>query len=210
MGTTERRTKERENLRRTILDAARELFVAHGFEAVSMRKIADRIDYSPTAIYLYFKDKDAILDTLIEEGFLQLCQCTETARTIADPLERLKTGARCYLRFARINRHYYRLMFEMGDCPKEKMAAEREDGEMPVGLRAFGFIRQCVSEGIALGRFRTDFEEIVLSHTAWAHVHGAVALLLAGRLAMLTEDQQEAFFESIVESSVRGLLPDCP
>ena len=175
-----------------------------------MRKIADRIDYSPTAIYLYFKDKNAILETLIEEGFLLLCECIEASQTIADPLERLTTGARHYLRFARVNPHYYRLMFEMADCPK-KPQIDASGNETPhVGQQAFGFIRRCVSEGIAQGRFRTDFEEMVLSHNAWAHIHGAVALLLANRLEMLTPQQQESFFESMVETGVRGLLPDCP
>jgi len=208
MGTAERRTKERENLRQTILDAARELFVTHGYDAVSMRKIAERIDYSPTAIYLYFKDKEAILDTLIAEGCLILCEVIEAANTISDPLERLKTGARHYIRFAVAYPHYYRLMFEMDAGTKSPRETPEESAQFR--HRAFMFIYRCIAEGAAQGRFRTDYEEILLAHTAWSHIHGAVALALAQRLEMLSEAQQESFFELIAESGVRGLLPDCP
>ena len=74
MGVMERKAREREELKQQILDAARELFVRDGYESVSMRKIADKIEYSPAAIYTYFKDKDEILDCLCEETFLQLHQ----------------------------------------------------------------------------------------------------------------------------------------
>jgi AcrR family transcriptional regulator len=207
MGTAQRRERERENLRRAILDAARELFVTQGYEAVSMRKIAERIEYSPTAIYLYFKDKDAILGTLIDEGFDGLCQGIQTIVGIADPVDRLRQGARGYICFARENPHYYRLMFEMVDSA-ETLGTREHKRES--ALQAFGFIRQCVAEGMAQGRFRNDREEIILSHTAWSHVHGAAALSLAHRLEMLTPEQQEEFFDSVAEAAVRGLMPDCP
>ena len=69
MGTTERRARAKQLLRGEILDAARELFIKHGYENVSMRKIAEKIEYSPTTIYLYFHDKSEILHTLCEETF---------------------------------------------------------------------------------------------------------------------------------------------
>jgi AcrR family transcriptional regulator len=198
MGTAERRAKEKENLRRAILDAARELFVTHGYEAVSMRKIAERIEYSPTAIYLYFKDKDAILGTLIDEGFELLCGAVCQLDRMRDPVERLRVGARGYIQFALDNPHYYRLMFEMV-ASAETLGTREHKRESAV--QAFGFIRQCVTEGMAQGRFRTDREEIVLSHTAWSHVHGAAALALAHRLSMLTPEEQEQFFDSVAEAA---------
>jgi AcrR family transcriptional regulator len=207
MGIAERRAKEKENLRRAILDAARELFVTQGYEAVSMRKIAERIEYSPTAIYLYFKDKDAILGTLIDEGFDALCQEVQALHGIADPVKRLWEGARRYIRFALAHPHYYRLMFEMVDSA-ETLGTREHKRES--AMQAFGFIRRCVAEGMAQGRFRADREENILSHTTWAHVHGAVALALAHRLEMLTPEQQEAFFDSVADAAVRGIMPDCP
>jgi AcrR family transcriptional regulator len=216
MGIAERRAKEKENLRRAILDAARELFVSQGYEAVSMRKIAERIEYSPTAIYLYFKDKEEILEALIGEGFLLLCEYIEPLYAVSDPIERLKAGARRYFQFACNHAPYYSMMFEMADGaplmePSDEAttnAVTQTSAHEHIGKRAFGFIRQCVSEGLAQGIFRTDYEEIVLAHTVWAHIHGAVALALANRLGMMNEAQQEAFFECMVESGVRGILPD--
>src|SRR6059058_2976758 len=69
MGIKERQERDREAVRRAILDAARELFVAEGFRNVSIRKIAERIEYSPAAIYSYFPSKDDIFFALAEEGF---------------------------------------------------------------------------------------------------------------------------------------------
>ena len=69
MGIKERHERDREAVRRGILDAARELFVAEGYQNVSIRKVAERIEYSPAAIYLYFPSKDDIFFALAEEGF---------------------------------------------------------------------------------------------------------------------------------------------
>src|SRR5581483_10936141 len=69
MGIKERQERDREAVRRGILDAARELFVAEGYQNVSIRKIAERIEYSPAAIYSYFPSKDDIFFSLAEEGF---------------------------------------------------------------------------------------------------------------------------------------------
>ena len=64
MGVKERREREKESLRQDILDVAREMFATEGYESVSMRKIADKIEYSPTTIYLYFKDKNELFYAL--------------------------------------------------------------------------------------------------------------------------------------------------
>src|SRR3954462_9933776 len=69
MGIKERHERDREAVRRSILDGARELFVSEGFQNVSIRKIAERIEYSPAAIYRYFPSKDDIFFALAEEGF---------------------------------------------------------------------------------------------------------------------------------------------
>lgn len=201
MGSQERRQRERENLQRAILDAARELFTEHGFAAVSLRKIAERIEYSPTAIYLYFKDKNEILAALIQEGFELLCARMAEVSS-ANPIERLTQGGICYLRFAQEHPQYFALMFELCDEDLEKAF----DPKPEVIIRAFGFIREAVAQGIAEGLFRADIPEIVLSHTIWAHLHGAATLFLARRLTMLPEEHYPAFFQSVGETSLRGIL----
>src|ERR1043166_6752226 len=69
MGIKERQVRDRETVRRAILDAARDLFVTEGYQNVSIRKVAERIEYSPAAIYGYFPSKDDIFFALAEEGF---------------------------------------------------------------------------------------------------------------------------------------------
>ena len=89
MGTKERQERERQQVRKAILDAARDLFVAEGYGNVSMRKVADRIEYSPAAIYSYFPSKDDIFFALAEEEFRLLAtSASATAQNVADPFER--------------------------------------------------------------------------------------------------------------------------
>src|ERR671939_111330 len=98
MGPKQRRAREKEILRQEILDAARELFVNEGYENVSMRRIAEKIEYSPTTIYLYFEDKAALLFAICEETFAKLAKKLETiVRQTQDPVEALKKGCRAYI-----------------------------------------------------------------------------------------------------------------
>src|SRR5215472_17912678 len=101
MGVAERKAREKRKLRQQILDAARELFVREGYESVSMRKIAAKIEYSPGSIYTYFKDKGEILDCLCEETFLHLHEHEFQAlqETKGDALEVLKKGMETYIHF---------------------------------------------------------------------------------------------------------------
>src|SRR5215208_3010711 len=88
MGLKERHERDREAVGRAILDAARELFVAEGYSNVSLRKIAERIEYSPAAIYGYFASKDDIFFALAEEGFRLLGDPANCSQTLG-PLERI-------------------------------------------------------------------------------------------------------------------------
>src|SRR5512138_1144752 len=100
MGTAQRRERERLTLREKILDAARELFTAFGYEAVTMRKIAERIEYSPTAIYLHFADKDALLRELAVIDFTAFAHRFRRATRYTDPVERLGQLGKLYVEFA--------------------------------------------------------------------------------------------------------------
>src|ERR1700683_4973661 len=96
----ERREREKQELRTKILDAARELFVTQGYDAVTMRKVAEKIEYSPTAIYLHFKDKDALVLELCRHDFRAFAARFLEVATIADPVERLRKAGWEYLAFA--------------------------------------------------------------------------------------------------------------
>src|SRR6188472_2023479 len=108
MGIKERHERDREAVRRAILDAARELFVAEGFQQVSIRKIAERIEYSPAAIYSYFPGKDDIFFALAEEGFRILAdQAQAGAQGITDPLDRLRRGLWGFYLFSKSHPEYF-------------------------------------------------------------------------------------------------------
>src|SRR5579885_2671118 len=93
MGVKERKAREKRYLRQEILDAASELFVKEGYENVSMRRIADRIEYSPTTIYLYFKDKAELLESICKATFARLsAHLSRILEQPGDPVERLKGG----------------------------------------------------------------------------------------------------------------------
>src|SRR5438132_3776284 len=99
MGSAERRERERQKVRKKILDAARSLFAAHGYDAVTMRKIAEKIEYSPTAIYLHFRDKEALIQELCANDFLAFSERFREIATLTDPAEQLKSAGRIYVQF---------------------------------------------------------------------------------------------------------------
>ncbi len=203
MASVERRAREKANLRHAILDAARELFVTEDFHAVSMRRIAEKIEYSPTAIYLYFKDKEEILASLASEGFTLLAERLE-ALDNPDPIERLREGARIYIDFARTQTQYFQIMFQIGP---EQMPDDSEAcmNKANLGMRAFGFIVACVMEASAKGLLRPFASDNIASHVLWAQVHGAAALMLSGRLGKLTPEEYGTFSEELIETTLRGM-----
>src|SRR5579859_5769738 len=139
MGVQERRAREKKELRQEILDAAREMFVRDGFENVSMRKIAEKIEYSPTTIYLYFQDKADLLDCLCEETFAKLVKKQNILdQTVADPLERLRKGLRGYIEFGLKHPNHYKVTFMM---PPPLGTERRGDRSHELGHKAFAHLR---------------------------------------------------------------------
>ena len=178
MGTKERREREREAIRDKILDAARELFVNEGYDAVTMRKIAQRIEYSPTAIYFHFKDKSEVMRELCDRDFAQLAQQLREIATLPDPVERLRATGRGYVQFALHFPNHYRLMFmtPRPECDEAESAIERGNPEED----AYAFLRATIDDCIAQGRFHREFTDAdLLAQTMWAGMHGVVSLSIA-------------------------------
>ncbi|MGF6569441.1 transcriptional regulator, TetR family [Paraburkholderia fungorum] len=111
MGIAERKNRQKQALRERILDAARRIVMREGFAALSMRKIADAIEYSPATLYLHFASRDEIAHALCEEGFAQLLKTFEPLAAIVDPAERLKAFGRAYVAFGVAHPETYRLIF---------------------------------------------------------------------------------------------------
>src|SRR5689334_19919499 len=110
MGIEERKSREKDEMRKLILQTAMHLFLEEGIDNVSLRKIADKIEYSPAAIYSYFKDKGEIVLALHNEGFTKLYSMQTSLDNISDPLEKLRKMGQVYMQFALENRDYYDLM----------------------------------------------------------------------------------------------------
>lgn len=190
-----------EDLRHEILDAARELFVTEGYENVSMRKIADKIGYSATTIYLYFNDKSELLREICETTFSRMADeiiaSFEGARN-AD--ERLRRGLLTYIKFGLKNPHHYDVVFT---SPKVRFMGQSDytfEGSM--GERAFetlvSTVRECIDEGVIN---RTDVA--LTAQTLWAGIHGITSLLIAHPSFPFVE--REALIESVVDTMISGL-----
>jgi AcrR family transcriptional regulator len=199
MGSKERREREKESLRQEILDAARELFAEQGYESVSMRKIAERIEYSPTTIYLYFNDKDELLFSLCQETFAKLVKYIETigdARTC--PVQKLKRGLRAYVDFGLQYPNHYKVTF-MQSLRPETMERYRTEGSM--GQKAFDRLCDLVQACVEQGRF-AEYDTALISHSLWASAHGLTSLLISKRLNLLPDTDK--LIDLTIESTVNG------
>jgi AcrR family transcriptional regulator len=165
MGTAERRERQCQQLREKILNAARELFAAFGYEAVTMRKVAEKIEYSPTTIYLYFHDKDALVRELCAVDFLGLASRFRALQAERDPIRRLKKIGAAYLQFARERPNHYRMMFM---TPHPPLAVEErgiEKGNFEED--AWAFLKSTVAEAQRAGMHGIAALHIAKSNDPW-------------------------------------------
>ena len=183
MGIKERQERDREAVRRAILDAARDLFVAEGFQHVSIRKIAERIEYSPAAIYSYFASKDDIFFALAEEGFRLLGSPTDASAQEQlqgfAPLERLRMVFWRMYEFSRQHPQYFALMFMERSVPRISREYER-----------FAFVRTRKQEiaaeidaCVASGDLPASTSSGVVMRVLMAGLIGIATLRLTERLA---------------------------
>src|SRR3954464_14081616 len=151
MGIKERQERDREAVRRSILDAARELFVAEGFQNVSIRKIAERIEYSPAAIYGYFPSKDDIFFALAEEGFRLLGDPSTGDRrdhlAALDPLQRIRSIFWRIYEFSREHPQYFALMFVDRSVPRISKEYERFAFAREMKTHLVSQIERCIGRG---------------------------------------------------------------
>jgi AcrR family transcriptional regulator len=155
------------------MDAARELFVTEGYASVSMRKIADKINYSPTTIYLYFKDKSDLVHQICEQTFARLAQNIKAIERLSDnPLEKLRSGMREYVHFGLKHPSQYEIVF-ITPLPKTvEMEFEETNGKI-----AFDTMRDVIAECVSANLLRNNDVELI-SQTLWAGIHGVTSLLI--------------------------------
>jgi AcrR family transcriptional regulator len=173
MGVKERRQRERTEVREKILDAALDFFGREGIEGVTMRALADAIEYSPPVIYAHFRDKEAIIQELCYRQLRELAKAFATFGDLA-PIERLRRIGYIYADFAIEHPSHFRFLFLMPHpLPPDDDEVAKGDPQQ----NAYAFLRHTVQDGLAEGIFRpeyTDADEI--AQMCWASAHGLVAL----------------------------------
>ncbi|WP_170170275.1 TetR/AcrR family transcriptional regulator [Hymenobacter perfusus] len=182
--------REKTERRQAILEAALHLFTEQGFEKVSMRNIADAIEYSPATIYLYFKDKNELLLDLQTQGFGQLAQELKVLEAIEHPAEQLRAVGEQLLGFAFRHPELFELMFIMNG-PMVAAQACAGANAWPGGGSAFAQVVSIVQRGIDTGVFRPQKADSA-ALMIWANVHGLAALHLRQRLVVMPEERREA------------------
>ena len=186
MSIAERKMKEKEDMRALILDGARKVFLRKGYESASIRNIAEEINYSPSSIYFYFKEKGEIFQELHEEGFRLLLSKTNVLDHVKDPFERLKAMCGVFIDFAIHNKDFYNLMFIV-EPPMKKKA---DDEKNSMGNQTLQHLISVVKECIAAGRFKNmDAEN--LSFTILSSLHGMSALFCKDRTSTFTDRSSE-------------------
>ena len=208
-----RREREREELTQRIMDVAREMFVRDGYEAVTLRKVAKAIEYSPGTIYQYFKDKQALVRAIIQADSQNLRENMLECVKLEDPLERLLEMARRYVNWGITHPNHYRLMLvpppvwaEQQEIPK----AERP----PLEQEALFVLNTFVKEAIQRGMMKEKYSDPALvAATLWAGIHGTLLLEISVgpkvRALLGGEDRSfEARFETIMEAFRDGFLKD--
>jgi AcrR family transcriptional regulator len=199
MGIIARKEKQKQEIRQLILEASMKLFVEEGFSHVSVRKIAEQIQYSPTTLYLYFKDKNEILFHCCESGFEKMLEQNKSLSLIGNPLERLHQMGVNYLNFGLSNPEYYDLMF-IQDAP---MARINELGEgWSSGDQALEFLKIIIKEAMDKDLLiPAKVESVALA--VWGMVHGLVSLATKQRLDKLVSSHE---MEQTMHDSLDWLL----
>lgn len=191
---TEKRLKQKEEVRNSILTATRQIVISEGWQSVSIRKIADAIGYSLPVVYNHFASKDAILEEFVKVGFSMLNQQISAAKAQAStPEQQLTAMAITYFEFAFAKREYYQMMFGLGmpSCERVKQITEIGD-----------FAALVISSIQDIHPPINDEEKVRLKfHTFWSILHGLTAINMMHMTATPTEMQQ-----LVLQDAVQGFI----
>jgi AcrR family transcriptional regulator len=179
-----------------------------------MRAIAERIEYSPATLYLYFRDKDEILREVVAEGFRRLGEESRAQLALlgedADPAERHRSLGRAYARFALENTAYFRVMFELPSVARVAGATECSGMAAPSeGSDAWCILVETLRRAIDEGRVRRT-DPAHAAFLSWGLLHGLTSLYLGGHLTRVAGSQEEFFalVEDAMATMRQGLRPE--
>ena len=205
MGVIERRERERLEMRGRIMDAARELFAREGYDAVSMRRIAEAIEYSPTAIYGHFRDKQDLMFQICQADFVALAGDVAELQRITDPIERIRRMGHAYIWFGVTHPNHYRLMFMTKvDLPPDVVMRDENHGN--VDRDSYALLRQTCREAIDSGRVRPELRDPdVLAQVFWSAVHGVTSLHITKATSpWIGWKGIEPLADAVIDSILRG------
>lgn len=188
MAISDRKRREKEDLKKRILEAAKYLFTEKGFEATSMRNIAEQVEFSPTTLYLYYKDKNDIVFALHQEGFKLLAEQFKDVMTVSNPYDRMKAMARIYVNFAHENADFYELMF-VSQGPIIHVQKHNQD-DWEEGSRTYNVLHDCVVDCQKIGYFQGQ-KPHSLSLIIWSTLHGMCTLHMHMRLDCVKFEDDE-------------------
>lgn len=196
-------------MRQAILTAARALYAEGGERAVTIRRVADAVEYSAPIVYQHFVDKHDLMRAVCELEWRSLAEVI--GRVTAgqrDPVERLRAGSRAYVDFALQHADVYRLLF-MVPLPPEQRRDPSAKGDPSID--AYALLRRSVAEVFATGRVRADRRagpgaEALFAHALWQGVHGVVAMHLARNDGWTEPVAPEATAALLIDLLLDGLL----
>lgn len=183
MTSTTRRARERMQTQELILNAARDLFVRQGYEAVTMRAVAAAVEYTPGALYAHFKDKADLVRALCINDFSAFNSFLYSLHdAVADPVARICKMGRGYLHFAATHPRQYEFMFLTklpADVSADVERVEREENPENPENGGYAFLVRCVKEAIDAGLVREDLKnEWLVAQLLWAGLHGISAIAI--------------------------------
>ena len=204
-----RRERDKQRMRDRVLDAARELFAVHGYEAVTMRKIAERIEYTTTMIYQHFPDKETLIREIVAHDFQSFGQEFRRCAQIADPIARILAMARVFVDFGVQHPNHYRLMFmspPSSEMKEANLAAIQADPAQDV----YTFFKAAIEEAMQKGLLRPELDDAeLLVQSLWSGMHGVVSLHIAkGRDPWIEWRSLDRISSLLVELLLRGLKKD--
>jgi AcrR family transcriptional regulator len=198
--------QDREKLRASILDAARTLFVERGIDAVSMREIAKKINYSATTLYHHFADKEALLQAVCDEDFLKLASGMHQVMQLPDLIARIQALGKGYAMFALQHPNHYRLMFMTPRTPCNPDITSIQQGNTEQD--AYAQLKLVVQDAFDAGLFRPEITDAeLIAQTIWAGIHGVCSLQIAlGQEGWIKWADIEARLQLMQSAMLHGLL----
>jgi AcrR family transcriptional regulator len=199
--SVQRRERQHEELREQILDVAMNILIKEGYDAVTIRRLADEIAYTPGALYSYFKDKEAIVFALVLRASRHLTSVFQAVESITNPLERLWAIGRAYIKFAMEHPEYYDLMFIMS-TPIQKMA----EAGYTEGYSPFFILRSTVHDCMQHG-YLPRADDDIAAYAMWSFVHGSVSLMIRKRMTMIPEEKYQDLLDGTFNFLMSVMLP---